>query len=87
MQPHKAVRDRERRYRSADMTETDYLVKGAGASAMAFVDVMLRETDATFTIVDRRHAPGGHWNDAYPFLRLHQPSAITAFLRVSLTAA
>jgi hypothetical protein len=57
------------------MTETDYLVKGAGASAMAFVDVMLRETDATFTIVDRRHAPGGHWNDAYPFVRLHQPSA------------
>ena len=26
-------------------------------------------------IVDRRHAPGGHWNDAYPFVRLHQPSA------------
>ena len=60
---------------AADMMETDYLVKGAGASAMAFVDVMLRETDATFTIVDRRLAPGGHWNDAYPFVRLHQPSA------------
>lgn len=57
------------------MTETDYLVKGAGASAMAFVDVMLRESDATFTIVDMRHAPGGHWNDAYSFVRLHQPSA------------
>jgi len=57
------------------MMETDYLVKGAGASALAFVDVMLRETDATFTIVDRRLAPGGHWNDAYPFVRLHQPSA------------
>ena len=26
-------------------------------------------------MVDRRHAPGGHWNDAYPFVRLHQPSA------------
>jgi hypothetical protein len=26
-------------------------------------------------IVDRRHAPGGHWLDAYPFVRLHQPSA------------
>ncbi|MEM6744910.1 MAG: NAD(P)/FAD-dependent oxidoreductase, partial [Pseudomonadota bacterium] len=45
------------------------------ASAMAFVDVMLAETDATFTLVDRRDAPGGHWNDAYPFVRLHQPSA------------
>jgi hypothetical protein len=55
--------------------ETDYLVVGCGATALAFVDVMLRETDATFTIVDRRHAPGGHWNDAYPFVRLHQPSA------------
>jgi hypothetical protein len=53
----------------------DYLVKGCGASAMAFVDVMLRETDATFAIVDKRAAPGGHWNDAYPFVRLHQPSA------------
>jgi hypothetical protein len=26
-------------------------------------------------MVDRRHGPGGHWNDAYPFVRLHQPSA------------
>jgi hypothetical protein len=56
-------------------TETDYLVVGCGASALSFIDVMLRESDATFTIVDRRHAPGGHWNDAYPFVRLHQPSA------------
>src|SRR5215831_13479365 len=54
---------------------TDYFVKGCGASAMAFVDTLLRETDATFTIVDKRAAPGGHWNDAYPFVRLHQPSA------------
>jgi hypothetical protein len=26
-------------------------------------------------VVDRRHRPGGHWLDAYPFVRLHQPSA------------
>jgi hypothetical protein len=25
-------------------------------------------------LVDRRHAPGGHWLDAYPFVRLHQAS-------------
>jgi hypothetical protein len=25
-------------------------------------------------MVDRRATPGGHWNDAYPFVRLHQPS-------------
>jgi len=26
-------------------------------------------------MVDRRPGPGGHWLDAYPFVRLHQPSA------------
>ena len=56
--------------------ETDYLVVGAGASAMAFVDVLLAESDARIVMVDRRHRPGGHWLDAYPFVRLHQPSAI-----------
>ncbi|THD45158.1 MAG: hypothetical protein E7774_08655 [Bradyrhizobium sp.] len=53
---------------------TDYLVVGAGAAAMAFTDALLAHSDATVTIVDRRHAPGGHWVDAYPFVRLHQPS-------------
>jgi hypothetical protein len=56
------------------MLETDYLVIGAGAMGMAFTDVILDETDATVTIVDRGNRPGGHWNDAYPFVRLHQPS-------------
>lgn len=42
---------------------------------MAFVDAVFHESDSTFTIVDRRHAPGGHWNDAYPFVMLHQPAA------------
>ena len=42
---------------------------------MAFVDTLLTDTDATVALVDRRHVPGGHWNDAYPFVRLHQPSA------------
>lgn len=55
--------------------QADYLVKGCGATAMAFVDTMLRETDATFIMVDMGAAPGGHWNDAYPFVRLHQPSS------------
>ncbi len=56
------------------MAHTDYLVKGCGVSSMGFVDTLLRETDATVTIVDRGPAPGGHWNDAYPFVRLHQPA-------------
>lgn len=53
----------------------DYLVIGAGATAMAFVDVIVSETEASVAIVDRRDAPGGHWNDAYPFVRLHQSSS------------
>jgi hypothetical protein len=55
--------------------EADYLVIGAGATAMAFVDTVVSETDATVVMVDRNHSPGGHWNSAYPFVRLHQPSA------------
>jgi hypothetical protein len=55
--------------------ESDYLVVGAGAAGMAFTDALLAHSDATVTMVDRRHAPGGHWVDAYPYVRLHQPSA------------
>jgi hypothetical protein len=60
------------------VTETrdiDYLVIGAGLAGMAFTDAVVSETDDRVLIVDRRHGPGGHWNDAYPFVRLHQPSA------------
>ncbi|MBI1402343.1 MAG: hypothetical protein GC147_03915 [Porphyrobacter sp.] len=57
-------------------SETDYLVMGAGAVGLAFVDTLLDEDpDCHVTIVDRHAAPGGHWNDAYSFVRLHQPSA------------
>jgi hypothetical protein len=55
--------------------DTDYLVVGAGAAGMAFVDSLIAGSDADVVMVDRRHCPGGHWNDAYPFVRLHQPSA------------
>jgi hypothetical protein len=55
--------------------ETDYLVVGCGAAGMAFTDALVTDSDANVVMVDRRHAPGGHWNDAYPFVRLHQPSA------------
>jgi hypothetical protein len=57
-------------------TETDYFVIGAGAAGMAFADSLLSETeDIDILMVDRRDRPGGHWNDAYPFVRLHQPAA------------
>ena len=57
------------------MTSVDYLVVGGGAMGMAFADTILNETDKTVAIVDKHHRPGGHWNDSYPFVRLHQPSA------------
>ncbi len=57
------------------MLETDYLIVGSGATGMAFADVILSETKSTMIIVDRFPKPGGHWNLAYSFVRLHQPSA------------
>jgi hypothetical protein len=58
-----------------DHLQADYLIVGSGAAGMAFIDVVLRYSDATVAVVDKHHAPGGHWNDAYPFIRLHQPSS------------
>ena len=57
------------------LVDTDYLVTGAGMSGLAFADALLAEADVEVTLVDRRHAVGGHWVDAYPFVRLHSPSA------------
>ena len=53
---------------------TDYLVVGAGAMGMAFTDALIDHADVHVTLVDRRHAAGGHWQDAYPFVQLHQAS-------------
>jgi hypothetical protein len=55
--------------------EADYLVVGAGAMGLAFTDTLVSESDATVVVVDRNDQPGGHWTAAYPFVRLHQPSA------------
>jgi cation diffusion facilitator CzcD-associated flavoprotein CzcO len=57
------------------MIDTDYLTVGAGAAGMAFADALIAKSDADVVMLDRRDRPGGHWNDAYPFVRLHQPSA------------
>lgn len=54
--------------------EADYVIVGSGAVGMAFADVILTESDATVIMVDRYAKPGGHWNAAYPFVQLHQPS-------------
>ncbi|HLM17273.1 MAG TPA: pyridine nucleotide-disulfide oxidoreductase [Acidimicrobiia bacterium] len=54
--------------------DTDYLVVGAGAMGMAFTDALIDHADVRVTLVDRRYAAGGHWQDAYPFVQLHQAS-------------
>jgi hypothetical protein len=57
------------------IVSTDYLVVGAGASGLAFVDALVAAADVEVTLIDRQRAPGGHWLHAYPFVRLHSPSA------------
>jgi hypothetical protein len=42
---------------------------------LAFADALIAEADVDVTLIDRRPACGGHWVDAYPFVRLHSPSA------------
>jgi len=58
-----------------EVLEGDYLVVGAGAMGMAFTDALIDHADVRVVMVDRRHGVGGHWLDAYPFVRLHQASA------------
>jgi hypothetical protein len=57
-----------------DGLNVDYLVVGAGAMGMAFTDALIDHADARVAMVDRRRAVGGHWLEAYPFVRLHQAS-------------
>ncbi len=56
--------------------DSDYLVVGAGATGMAFTDALVGAADVQVTMIDRRHRAGGHWLDAYPFVRLHLASEL-----------
>ena len=60
--------------RATERTSTDYLVIGAGAMGMAFTDALIDHADVHVTLVDRRHTASGHWQQAYPFVQLHQAS-------------
>ena len=54
---------------------TDYLIIGAGALGMGFLDELINTSSSLEAIiVDQRDKPGGHWTDAYSFVRLHQPA-------------
>jgi NAD(P)-binding Rossmann-like domain len=55
--------------------EAEYVVVGAGAAGMAFADALVDHADVSVVMVDRRHGVGGHWLEAYPFVRLHQASS------------
>ena len=66
------------------LVDTDYLVVGAGASGLAFADALVAEADVEVTVIDRRPGPGGHWLHAYPFVRLHTPSAYYGVNSVAL---
>ncbi|WP_173921538.1 NAD(P)-binding protein [Agromyces sp. Marseille-P2726] len=59
------------------VVDADYLVVGAGAMGMAFTDALIEHADdVRIALIDRRHGVGGHWLEAYPFVRLHQASAL-----------
>jgi hypothetical protein len=60
--------------RVPESVAVDYLVVGAGAMGMAFTDALVEHADVRVALVDRRHGVGGHWLEAYPFVRLHQSS-------------
>lgn len=56
--------------------DVDYLVVGAGATGLAFADAVVdHHPTARVALVDRRDGVGGHWREAYPFVRLHQASS------------
>jgi len=56
--------------------ETDYLIIGAGAMALAFADEIFTLNKTTnLVLLDRRARFGGHWLDAYDYVHLHQPAA------------
>ncbi|MET1007924.1 MAG: NAD(P)-binding protein, partial [Propionibacteriaceae bacterium] len=56
------------------LVDVDYLVVGAGAMGMGFVDALIDHADVRVALIDRRDGVGGHWRHAYPFVRLHQSS-------------
>lgn len=64
--------------------DTDYLIVGAGALSLSFADSLLDYGNGHITFVDQYPKPGGHWNVAYPFVTLHQPSATYGLNSISL---
>lgn len=71
---------------SSEELECDYLVIGAGACGIAFVDGLLeRQSGTRVLMVDRQAQPGGHWVVDYSFVALHQPSSYYGVESVKLS--
>eukprot|EP00977_Amphora_coffeiformis_P023260 scaffold12782_cov168-Amphora_coffeaeformis.AAC.4 len=73
--------------------ECDYLVIGAGATALAFCDSLLEgcrqqqpqsASLPMLVLLDPHERPGGQWNSSYEFVQLHQPSAMYGVESMSL---
>ena len=54
------------------MIKSDYVIVGAGAMGMAFADEIFSNSDCSISIIDKRPAPGGHWQDSYSFIVTEQ---------------
>src|SRR5262245_20531035 len=57
------------------MLTTEYLIIGSATDGMSFEDQLIPVTNVAMVLIVLHHMPGGQWNDAYSFVRLHQPSA------------
>jgi len=56
---------------AAETFETNYLIVGAGAMGMAFLEEMILNSDTKeCIIIDKRSGVGGHWRDSYDFVTL-----------------
>ena len=50
----------------------DYVVVGGGMTGCGIVAELLEfRPNASILIMDKQHQLGGHWNFAYPYVRLH----------------
>jgi len=55
----------------------DYFIVGSGAASLSYIDTLLTELPSVkIVLIDQKAAPGGHWNDAYGFVKLHAPSLL-----------
>ena len=59
------------------LIETDYLIIGAGASGIKFLDDLFHkstDTKASFVLAYRLSQPDGHRSHVYSFVQLHRES-------------